>query len=186
MAFIDSKMAEGRAQSPMMDNTAGTDAISAQTPQTPMGIGVRPNAPTPKVVQPQTTGDRTYQAAQARSTRVYERPSKRRKPPQRDEADVARDSMIDQIMHEAQVPIYEQPAVRAAVEEDDDVDNDAATAEAFKAQLLAEIEVNNRRRLAKAASKDTKQSSGPKLGGSRSQREKMKALEEAKSSSSKK
>jgi hypothetical protein len=178
-------MAEGRSQSPMMDNTAGADTISTQTPQTPTGVGVRPNTLTPKAVQPQSTGDRTYQAAQARSTRVYERPSKRRKPPQRDEADVARDSMIDQIMHEAQVPIYEQPAVRAAVEEDD-VDNDAATAEAFKAQLLAEIEVNNRRRLAKAASKDTKQSSGPKLGGSRSQREKMKALEEAKSSSSKK
>jgi hypothetical protein len=94
--------------------------------------------------------------------------------------------MIDQIMHETQVPLYAQPASRTAAVDGDEGDNDAAAAEAFKAQLIAEIQMQKPRRGPKAASKDAKTSTGPKLGGSRAQREKMKALEEAKSGGAKK
>ena len=130
---------------------------------------------------------RTYQQAQARSTRTYQRPTKRR-PPQRDQTDVARDSIIDQILHESQVPLYQQPVAHTAVADGGEVDNDAATAEAFKAQLIMEMEEHKRRKPppGSAAAKGTTTSTGPKLGGSRNQREKMRAMEEAKASSGKK
>ena len=130
-------------------------------------------------------GPITYDQSQARSTRVYERPTKRRRPAQRDQTDMARDSIIDQIMQESQVPLYDRSGSHTPA---DDVDNDAATAEAFKAQLLAEMEEQNRRRPPphNPAAKGEKVSHGPKLGGSRAQREKMRAAEEAKSSAGKK
>ena len=119
---------------------------------------------------------KTFQEAQARSTRKYQRPTKRRQAPVRDQSHVARDSLIDQILNESQVPIYDQSASKATIsagDNKDDVDNDAAAAEAFKAQLLADLEQNRKRMRTATAS------TGPKLGGSRSQREKMRALEEA-------
>ena len=83
-------------------------------------------------------------------------------------------------MQESQVPLYDRSGSHTPA---NDVDNDSATAEAFKAQLLAEMEEQNRRRSAprNPAVKDgTSMQSGPKLGGSRSQRAKMLKLEEAK------
>lgn len=130
---------------------------------------------------------RTLQQAQARSTRVYQRPTKRRQPPQRDQADVARDSLIDQIMRESEIPLYDRSISQTPRTNDDELDNDAATAEAFKAQLIAEMEEHRRRPPpSSTASKDKPASNGPKLGGSRSQREKMRAMEEAKANAGKK
>lgn len=124
----------------------------------------------------------TLDQANARSNRVYQRPTKRKQPPKRGENDVARDSIIDQILQESQVPLYDRSGSHTPAA--GDVDNDAATAQAFKAQLLAEMEEQNRRRPAarNPATKpgETSMQSGPKLGGSRAQREKMRALEEAK------
>jgi hypothetical protein len=129
----------------------------------------------------------TFDQAQSKSTRVYERPTKRRRPPQRDQTDVARDSIIEQIMQESQVPLYDRSGSQTPA---NDVDNDSATAEAFKAQLLAEMEEQNRRRPAprNPAVKDGSSSmqSGPKLGGSKSLRAKMRREEEAKASAGKK
>ena len=127
------------------------------------------------------TAPTTFDAANSRSTRIYQRPTKRTQPPQRQQNDVARDSIIDQIMQESQVPHYDRSGSHTAAA---DADNDAATAQAFKAQLLAEMEEQNRRRPAPrnpaATGPAGSMQSGPKLGGSRSQREKMRALEEAK------
>lgn len=129
------------------------------------------------------TGPRTYQSAQTPRTTTYQRPTKRRHPPQRDQSHVARDSLIDQIMNEneAQVPIYERSSTRNITLSRDsagqDVDNDAAAAEAFKAQLLVDLELGTRKRAPKKVEPGAP--TGPKLGGSRSQREKMRALEEA-------
>ena len=126
-------------------------------------------------------GSSTFQQAQARSRRVYQRPTKRRQPKGRDEADKARDSIIDQIMHESQVPHYDQSAPQGRPG-DEAEDNDAAVAEAFKADLLADLEKQRRRPALKNAGAAT----GPKLGGSRAQRERMRAIEEAKKGSAEK
>lgn len=132
---------------------------------------------------PKVAAATTFDSAQARSTRVYQRPTKRKQPPARGQTDVARDSIIDQIMQESQVPLYDRSGSHTPAQ---DGDNDAATAQAFKAQLLVEMEEQNRRRPAPrnpatASATGSSMQSGPKLGGSRSQREKMRALEEAKS-----
>lgn len=152
-----------------------SNELGAHTQKFPVGTG-------------SVADQRTYQQAQARSSRVYQRPTKRRPPPQRDQTDVARDSIIDQIMHESQVPHYEPTLPQVALADGEEIDNDAATAEAFKAQLLVELEQQQKRRKplpGTNTSKTTTTSTGPKLGGSRNLREKMKAMEEAKTAAGK-
>ena len=139
----------------------------------------------PEQVVNEIPTERTFQQAQSQATRVYERPTKRRPPPVKDQTNIARESMIDQIMRESQVPLYDRPVSQTPVPNGEDADNDEAAADAFKAQLLADMELNRRRRPA-STKKEGTTSTGPKLGGSRSQREKMRALEEAKGSGSKK
>lgn len=89
--------------------------------------------------------------------------------------------MVDAIMRESQVPLYDQStnAASSVNTGSAEMDNDEAAAEAFKAQFLEEMEQRKRRK-PPAPPAAGQVSSGPKLGGSRSQREKMRALEEAK------
>lgn len=183
MAYIDSKLAEARSSI-----ASGNDVENRPSHLTNVQESST-TQPTPKLAPPatgtgQSTEERTYQDAIARSYKTYQRPIKRRPKP-REEADIARDSMIDQIMQESSVPMYDYSTSSNTVTGEDEVDNDAATAEAFKAQLLVEMEMHNRRRLAPKV-KDANAPTGPKLGGSRSQRERMKALEEAKGPGAKK
>ena len=91
--------------------------------------------------------------------------------------------MIDQLMGENQVPIYDRSIAQSRVHGARDADSDLAAAEEFKSQLLADLERNNKRRPPKTAATAT---TGPKLGGSRAQREKMRALEESKTTAGKK
>lgn len=91
--------------------------------------------------------------------------------------------MVEQILGESQVPHYDQNSTTKQVSSDTGVDNDEAAAEAFKAEFLASLEDQNRRgpRAAPVTAKGEKPPpSGPKLGGSRAQRERMRAYEEAK------
>ncbi len=168
MAYIDSKLAEARSPTPPVSGDATDSAMLANNDANGTTV--------PATNASRSTGEWTIENAPARSTKTYQRPTKRRPKPARDQADVARDSMIDQIMQESSVPLYTQPVSTSG---GNDVDNDAATAEAFKAQLLLEFEVRRPRLAPKGVAKDAKAPTGPKLGGSRSQREKMKALEEA-------
>ena len=185
MAYIDSKMAEMRSATSTPHNGSATEGY---TDVSFGGISQSQAQRGHAFAKPPAqahSGPVTYDQSQARSTRVYERPTKRRKPPQRDQTDIVRDSIIDQIMQESQVPLYDRSSSHTPA---NDVDNDTATAEAFKVQLLAEMEEQNRRRPPphNPAAKGEKVSHGPKLGGSRAQREKMRALEEAKNSAGKK
>lgn len=97
--------------------------------------------------------------------------------------------MIEQILGESQVPMYDQTSSAPGPStEDDGIDRDEAVEEAFKAEFLASLQERKRRRTAveksSASGKGTASvPSGPKLGGSRSQREKMRQLEEAKGAS---
>lgn len=190
MAYIDSKLAEKgpSANTP----SAKADVEPNSTVPIPNHNDLESmherttSTSAPSKPPPTTAQARTVAHAQERSHRVYQRPTRRKAPPTRKEADVARDSMIEQIMGENRVPLYDQTATVVGEDNMEDVDDpDAAAADAFKAQLLADLEQNNRRRRPAGKASATA-AAGPKLGGSRSQREKMKAMEEAKGSLGKK
>lgn len=186
MAYVDSKLAEmsppanppPRSSHEPAQIDLHEQARDAHAPGPVLDAQALGQRPDPK------SGERTVQQAQERSSRVYQRPTKRRPPPAREQTDVARDSMIEQLMGENQVPLYDRTEPKPNEDDEEGIDNDAAAAEAFKAQLLADLEQNKRR---PPLSKSTGTApTGPKLGGSRAQREKMRALEEAKGSASKK
>ena len=107
-----------------------------------------------------------------------------RQAPSRLPTDVARESLVDQIMREAAVPLFSGLPSQQSNDEAG-IDNDEAAASAFRADFLASLEENNRRRPpAKPVVEKTKGgmpvpqvNHGPKLGGSRAQRERMKAAE---------
>lgn len=180
MAYIDSKLAEMRSTTdpPLNGGNTQDPASVVFSQQDSVHQGEQRDAISAVRT---TTAPTTFDQAQSRSASVYQRPTKRKQPPKREQTDVARDSIIDQILQESQVPLYDRSGSHTPAE---DADNDAATAQAFKAQLLVEMEQQNRRRppahnpAAKGATGSMQ--SGPKLGGSRRQREKMRALEEAK------
>lgn len=186
MAYVDSKLAEIRPTSgarstsnaEIMENDSGElgENTADQTEGVRTGGTVTSANPKP--------GSTTYQAAQERSRSNYQRPTKRRPPPPRPQTDVARDSMIEQIMGDSLVPHYDRSVHGSRKDGSDGTDNDTAAAEEFKAQLLADLERNKRRPPLQKSTATA--STGPKLGGSRSQREKMRALEEAKTSAGKK
>lgn len=116
-----------------------------------------------------------------RSQRKEKKALRRR--PTRDSEHVARDDLIDQILRESEVPMYDQGSTKAPNYDDYEGDHDEAAARAFKAQFLIDMENHKRRKPppGSAAAKATAPvSTGPKLGGSRSMREKMKAIEAAK------
>ena len=184
MAYVDSKLAEIRPAAtarPTMPSSGNSIYDGPRIEGDAEVHGNIENSRAPPKAGQQSSGDTTYQIAQERSRRVYQRPTKRRARPSRPETDVARDSMIDQIMGENQVPHYDQIASQAH-DDNEGEDNDAAAEEAFKAQMLADLERNAKRRPPRITQATT--STGPKLGGSRAQREKMRALEEAKGSGS--
>ena len=175
MAYVDSKLAEMRP-SPTISAVTTTGQKNTATINDDEGQTVDTAVEVPGKSSDSRHGQRTFQQAQSHSSRVYQRPTKRRPPPARPETQVARDSMIDQIMRESQVPLYDRSVAQTPPADGEYVDHDAATAEAFKSQLLADMELNRRRPPKAAATTST----GPKLGGSRSQRERMRAMEESK------
>ena len=118
----------------------------------------------------------------------------RRQAPPRDPNDLARASLVESILAESStLPLYDRsasgtplPATRG-MDEENDVDKEEAAAAAFKAQFLMDVEEQNRRKppnpapfskVAQAKGVD-RTAHGPKLGGSRQQRERMKAAQAA-------
>lgn len=189
MAYVDSKLADlrqpARTESPdgesRKETRAHGDAYDMSTES--RNSDAQPllnSAPHPPGNLP------TFQPRQQRGTMASPKATKRRKyPSARTETDVARDSMIEQIMGPTHVPHYQAAAEQVRrTEEQEGVDRDAAAEDAFKAQLLADLDSHRRR--PHAPKNPAAAASGPKLGGSRAQREKMRALEEAKAGTSKK
>ena len=182
MAFVDTKMAEMRsARSTLKEHAAETPnaQIDETAARSELEIeNVEQNVNT----QATPTNHAISAAARLRTTkRQPTRP--RRPPPKRDESHTARDSLVDQIMAESMVPLYDLPAANARqLTNDDGIDNDTAAMEAFKAEFLADSEQHKKRKHAAPAAGAkgvVPTSHGPKLGGSRAQRERMKAAEAA-------
>jgi len=179
MAFVDSKMAEMRSATPnnMQSGNLHSDT-EAQRDDSVHGAA-----------QAIGTAGSTSDNAQQRSASNYRHPrTQRRQPRPRNPEDVARESLVESIMREsgtAAAPLYDRPDVTATTR--DTADTDDAAAEAFKTQFLQDMAAQNRRRppnpvpfskvaLAKGADRTAH---GPKLGGSRMQRERMKAAQAA-------
>jgi hypothetical protein len=120
--------------------------------------------------------------------------TRRQKPPRkphwrnrRNSADLARDAMVDQILRESQLNIYEPSASTSATKpaSDDNQDADERMAEEFKRNFYAAAEDRAIRRTAPPppptfGANKLESIKGPKLGGSRSQRAAMHAAEKAK------
>ncbi|KAK4497934.1 hypothetical protein PRZ48_010590 [Zasmidium cellare] len=184
-AYVDSKLAELRSSSatPIArgDSPASTGGIDELSTPGVVASGLETNAATgvPSTKQA-IESSRRGQPHGSRNRRP------RRQPHVRDASDVARDAMVDAIMRESQVPLYDQSAPPTTSNADSSaIDRDEAAAEAFKAEFLADLEQRKRRK-PPAPPAAGQVASGPKLGGSRSQREKMRALEEAKTTPGKK
>ncbi|KAK4903406.1 hypothetical protein LTR27_000337 [Elasticomyces elasticus] len=170
----DSKMAEMRSATAAMQSENGNASTDLQS-----GHAVRDADPT-------AANATTTDSAQQPRKNTYQRPRKRQPRP-RDPKDVARESLIESIMKEstdASVPLYDRSGLETASRETGDADD--AAAEAFKAQFMQDMEEQNRRRpnpvpfskVAQAKGAD-RTAHGPKLGGSRMQRERMKAAQAA-------
>ncbi|KAK1059034.1 hypothetical protein LTR74_012923 [Friedmanniomyces endolithicus] len=178
MAFVDSKMAEMRSATPnsMQSGNLHSDLEAQGDDSLHSAQAVVPTG---------TTSDN----AQQRTASNYRRPrTQRRQPRPRNPEDVARESLVESIMREsgtAAAPLYDRPDTTTTPR--DAADTDDAAAEAFKTQFLQDMAAQNRRlppnpvpfskvALAKGADRTAH---GPKLGGSRMQRERMKAAQAA-------
>lgn len=182
MAFVDSRLAEMRSASATPTNSTENAAPQSPTTQSTAQRAEREGK------EAEYVAGRNTESADAPNRSTYVRPegpqrsSSRRKPTRPDQGTIARSSLVDQIMQESTVPLYDRPIPDMPSYADDGTDNDEAAAAAFKKQFLADLEARTRRKPAghsSAGSKGTSTSTGPKLGGSRSQREKMKAAQEA-------
>ncbi|KAK3674477.1 hypothetical protein LTR78_005563 [Recurvomyces mirabilis] len=169
-AFVDSKLAEMRsALSTNATDDEDNDVDSPAADEDGHLSGANPTqAPTSIVAQQR------------------QRNGRRRKPRQprpRDPNDIARASLIDDIMKESSSSHYDRAAPERTSQPK--TDNEDTAAEAFKAQYLQDLAERHRRKpaapppfskLAQAKAND-RAAHGPKLGGSRSQRERMKAAQ---------
>lgn len=174
-------MAEMRSSEP----TSGPGILTDQSPHLGQALGKGPlghgaeAAPTASAaIGSMGSTKPTTATPKSQSTK----PPRRRRQPVRTEADIARDGLIDQIMKESQVPVYDQTATPpnpSTPGVGGELDNDAAAAAAFRAEFLAAAEQRNLQRRPPAPP-PAGTTHGPKLGGSRAQRERMKATEEAK------
>jgi len=179
MAFVDSKLAEMRATAasniPSADAQIAADASSHEAGQAAV---MAANA---------MTIERAQQRRQQQNAR-QSRPSRRG--PARGPQDIERDSLIESIMRESadvSTPLYDLATATSSAQNLDDDDAEEAAAEAFKAQFMQDMEADRRRRppaqtpfskVAEAKGKE-RTAHGPKLGGSRQQRERMKRAQAA-------
>lgn len=120
-------------------------------------------------------GRPTIQAIPSKNGR-HRRKYQKRQPVGPSDTDIARDGIVDQIMRDGAVPIYDNLNAHAVPDDPaSDHDRDAAAITAFKVEFLASMEDQKYARKPANAAPAT---NGPKLGGSRMARERMKALEE--------
>ncbi|CAD0107840.1 unnamed protein product [Aureobasidium uvarum] len=183
MAYVDSKLArltpshEAATQpSTLAESTTTSGAIAQQhVNQSSASHGHLHQVDVPKPVPTATT------------TRSQKPPRKPHWRNRRNSADLARDAMVDKILAESQLNIYEPSAsaTHSKAPADDTQDADERMAEEFKRNFYAAAEERAVRRTAAPppptfGANKLESIKGPKLGGSRSQRAAMHAAEKAK------
>ncbi|KAG9828440.1 hypothetical protein KCU98_g14203, partial [Aureobasidium melanogenum] len=187
MAYVDSKLArltpshETLTQSSTPAEPTPTSSATAQhnENQSSASHGHLHQADVANPVPTTTTSSTT--------SRPQKPPRKPHWRNRRNSADIARDAMVDQILRESQLNIYETSAstTHSKPSSDDTQDADERMAEEFKRNFYAAAEERAVRRTAAPppptyGANKLESLKGPKLGGSRSQRAAMHAAEKAK------
>ncbi|WPH00392.1 Hypothetical protein R9X50_00321900 [Acrodontium crateriforme] len=194
VAFVDSKLAElnrseiSTSASNILPEPKGQTVSSQQHDRTKSTPVVRTTQDEVEEVDLASFQSRSARPSSKHTRDTTKPPARtRRGAPSRGADDMARDAMVDAIMREAQVPLYDHSTSSAPVANDNNqgIDNDEAIAEAFKAEFFADLARQQHRRQP-APTAGGSAPNGPKLGGSRQQRERMKAYEEAKAATGKK
>ncbi|KAF2835037.1 hypothetical protein M501DRAFT_1044660 [Patellaria atrata CBS 101060] len=213
MAYVDSKLAELRAGKLDTSEHTNTTSSALTTTESNTGIGV---PETGRQRQPATLGKlqevdlgdtavqqniaRTEAAKRRLETGVDEAEDTHRKHPtrlgkdgkpfrsrkRRNSADVARDKLVEEVLRENRLELYDDGSPvpdpdPAAV---NNTDNDDRVAEQFRREFLDQLAAKNVRKQAPLppnvgkVAKGEERPKGPKLGGSRSARAAMRAAEE--------
>lgn len=185
MAYVDSKLAR---LTPSHEASAQSATPAEPTPTSSATVQQSENQPSAShgylhqadVTKPVPTTSST-------TTRSQKPPRKPHWRNRRNSADIARDAMVDQILRESQLNIYETSAsvTQPKPPSDDNQDADERMAEEFKRNFYAAAEERAVRRTAAPppptfGANKLESLKGPKLGGSRSQRAAMHAAEKAK------
>ena len=200
MAYIDSKLANARSANltPTTPSEREVDhgVIPSAQPDILHGLNAGSAPPLEETGKPQTPNHGLTPSATEGPTHAQARPKP--KPPRlgrdgkplrprkdryrRTSFDIARDAMVEQVLRESRLDIYEDPAghqpstkVSAGLDEDAD---ERMAAEFRRDFIAAQEERNVRRPPAPPPSGKGDPLKGPKLGGSRSQRAAMRAIEE--------
>ncbi|GAB7324534.1 hypothetical protein MBLNU13_g08440t1 [Cladosporium sp. NU13] len=188
-AYIDSKLAELRYGSSTPNNTTTRSPSHTATGQALASAKARlsPSRDSAPLSPPNKPTNQTQQQTNPSKPPPPSR-RKNRNPRQPSPSTTARATLIDQILRESNHTPHYTPSTASSNSKggtnNTTLDPDAAAAEAFKADFLAQAEARNLSRRQPAANASAgaagAASSGPKLGGSRAARERMRAVEEAK------
>lgn len=185
MAYVDSKLAR---LTPSHEAPTQSSSIPAEpTPSSSATAQQNEN-------QSSTSQGHLHQVDVTKPVPTTTTTTRPQKPPRkphwrnrRNSADIARDAMVDQILRESQLNIYETPSstTQPKPSSDDTQDADERMAEEFKRNFYAAAEERAVRRTAAPppptyGANKLESLKGPKLGGSRSQRAAMHAAEKAK------
>ncbi|KAL5409503.1 hypothetical protein PMIN03_005946 [Paraphaeosphaeria minitans] len=104
----------------------------------------------------------------------------RRQPKRRNSEDIRRDAMVEAVLREAKLDYFDSAPPPSTSASTTQTNNDEALVEQFRQEFLDSIQERQQRKPAAPAKGEKEAPKGPKLGGSRSARAKMHALEEAK------
>lgn len=176
-AYVESKLAEVRYTASIPTTTqTGIDDVDDTIAQSS-------SSSAPVVKETLANNLPHNDKARPNTRRATNKPPRRQR--QKDPGELAREAMVEQILGESKshVPMYAHSTVKNhLVPNEPGVDNDEAVAAAFKAEFLAQVGERARRgpRIPPSTKGEKQPSNGPKLGGSRHQRFKMrKALQAA-------
>ncbi|THY89162.1 hypothetical protein D6C93_07000 [Aureobasidium pullulans] len=192
MAYVDSKLARLTPSHEASTSTTNQSSTPADTTSASAAAMQQPADPT-SVARGHLDEVDINQSTQLTTTNITtSRPSKRPRKPwhnRRNSASLARDAMVDQILRESQLNIYE-PSSSATPQGStstaaDTEDADERMAAEFQRNFYAQAEERAVRRVAAPppptfGANKLESLKGPKLGGSRSQRAAMHAAEKAK------
>ncbi|THY52306.1 hypothetical protein D6C98_05339 [Aureobasidium pullulans] len=190
MAYVDSKLARLTPSHEASTSTTNQSSTPADTTSASTAAMQQPADPTSVARGHLDEVDINQPTLPTNTT--TSRPSKRPRKPwhnRRNSASLARDAMVDQILRESQLNIYEpsssavpQGSISTAA---DTEDADERMAAEFQRNFYAQAEERAVRRVAAPppptfGANKLESLKGPKLGGSRSQRAAMHAAEKAK------
>ncbi|KAL2809294.1 hepatocellular carcinoma-associated antigen 59-domain-containing protein [Aspergillus granulosus] len=108
------------------------------------------------------------------TSRSPTKPSRYRK--RRTSEDIARDRLVEEVLRESKLDVYDEPEEEDAAADDQAADD--RVAEQFRREFMDAMQARRRVPRTKPATKQTEAPKGPKLGGSRSARAAMREMQE--------